>query len=165
LPRDAHWVQPELVCEVSFGEWTRDGKIRHSVFHGLRTDKPAAAVGEEPVLHAPPVDKPAAKPRKSGTKTVQQAPTKTAATATPPAAAAAVALPPTLRVSNPERVVDPQSGITKIALVRYYALVAPLMMPHLDDRPIAMVRRRTASTASCSSRSTWIATRWPAWCS
>ncbi|MFI4926659.1 MAG: non-homologous end-joining DNA ligase, partial [Burkholderiales bacterium] len=49
LPRDAHWVRPELVCDVSFGEWTRDGKIRHSVFHGLRSDKPAASVGEEPV--------------------------------------------------------------------------------------------------------------------
>jgi len=43
-------------------------------------------------------------------------------------------------VSNPDRVVDPQSGITKIELVRYYALVAPLMMPHLEDSPIAMVR-------------------------
>jgi bifunctional non-homologous end joining protein LigD len=138
LPRDAHWVKPDLVCEVSFGEWTRDGKIRHSVFHGLRTDKPAEAVGEEPVLHAPPVDKPAAKPRKSGTTSVKQAAPGSAAAA--PATAASIALPPTLRVSNPERVVDAQSGTSKIALVRYYALIAPLMMPHLDDRPIAMVR-------------------------
>jgi bifunctional non-homologous end joining protein LigD len=138
LPRDAHWVKPNLVCEVSFGEWTRDGKIRHSVFHGLRTDKPAEAVGEEPVLHDAPVDKPAAKPRKPGAKALKEAANRTGASA--PAAAASVALPPTLRVSNPERVVDPQSGITKIALVRYYALIAPLMMPHLDDRPIAMLR-------------------------
>jgi bifunctional non-homologous end joining protein LigD len=43
-------------------------------------------------------------------------------------------------VSNPQRVVDPQSGLTKIELVRYYALVAPLMMDHLKRRPIAMVR-------------------------
>jgi bifunctional non-homologous end joining protein LigD len=132
VPRSAHWVEPQLVCEVSFGEWTRDGKVRHSVFHGLRADKPAAAVGQEPVLHAPPPDRPAAKPRR--------APKKPAA---PPAASAKVAsatLPPTLRVSNPERIVDPQSGITKIELVRYYALVGPLMMPHLKDRPIAMVR-------------------------
>src|SRR5205085_10207908 len=60
-----------------------------------------------------------------------------------PAAAtpsAAVTLPASLRISNPDRVVDPQSKITKIELVRYYALVAPLMMPHLQDRPIAMVR-------------------------
>ncbi len=115
IPRDAHWVRPDLVCEVSFGEWTRDGKVRHSVFHGLRTDKPARAIGEEPVLHEPPPDTPAAR-------------------------APSVSLPPTLRISNPDRVVDPQSGITKIELVRYYALVAPLMMVHLEDRPIAMVR-------------------------
>jgi bifunctional non-homologous end joining protein LigD len=45
-----------------------------------------------------------------------------------------------LRVSNPDRVVDPASGFTKIQLVRYYALVAPLMMEHLKGRPIAMLR-------------------------
>jgi bifunctional non-homologous end joining protein LigD len=133
IPRGAHWVRPELVCEVSFGEWTRDGKIRHSVFHGLRSDKPADAVGEEPVLHAPKPDKPAAKPKRA-------AAVKKAEPAAPAAPAATATLPATLRVSNPERVVDAQSGITKIELVRYYALVGALMMPHLKDRPIAMVR-------------------------
>ncbi|HEX2543464.1 MAG TPA: DNA ligase D [Ramlibacter sp.] len=134
IPRDAHWVKPELVCEVSFGEWTRDGKIRHSVFHGLRTDKPPEAIGREPVVHAPLEEKPAARPRKAS---------KPAAPPPPPAAAAAPPgsiLPPGLRISNPDRVVDAQSGITKIELVRYYALVAPLMMVHLEGRPIAMVR-------------------------
>jgi bifunctional non-homologous end joining protein LigD len=132
LPRQAHWVRPELVCEVSFGEWTRDGKIRHSVFHGLRSDKPAEGISREPVLHAPPADQPAK----------QRKPAKKKAAASAPAAvpAAATALPASLRVSNPERVVDPQSGLTKIDLVRYYALVGPLMMEHLRDRPIAMVR-------------------------
>ena len=47
LPRGAHWVRPELLCEVSFGEWTRDGKIRHSVFHGLRDDKKVEDVVKE----------------------------------------------------------------------------------------------------------------------
>jgi bifunctional non-homologous end joining protein LigD len=43
-------VQPQLVAEVSFSEWTPDGRIRHAVFHGLRNDKPAAAITrEEPV--------------------------------------------------------------------------------------------------------------------
>ncbi|MBC5784571.1 DNA ligase D [Ramlibacter sp. USB13] len=134
LPRDAHWVRPDLVCEVSFGEWTRDGKIRHSVFHGLRSDKPAAAVGEEPVLHEPPPDQPAARPKRAAKKAAAPAPAPAAAPA------AATPLPSTLRISNPDRVVDPQSKITKVELVRYYALVAPLMMPHLEDRPIAMVR-------------------------
>jgi bifunctional non-homologous end joining protein LigD len=84
------------------------------------------------VLHAPPADRPA-KQRKPAKK-------KAAASAPAAAPAAATALPASLRVSNPERVVDPQSGLTKIDLVRYYALVGPLMMQHLRDRPIAMVR-------------------------
>ncbi|MEJ5991495.1 DNA ligase D [Ramlibacter sp. PS3R-8] len=134
LPRAAHWVQPQLVCEVSFGEWTRDGKVRHSVFHGLRTDKPADAISREPTVHEPPADAVAAKPRKAA-KTTTSAPAPA-----PGGAPAAATLPPTLRISNPDRVIDPQSGATKIDLVRYYALVAPLMMEHLKGRPIAMVR-------------------------
>jgi bifunctional non-homologous end joining protein LigD len=134
LPRGAHWVDPALVCEVSFGEWTRDGKIRHSVFHGLRSDKPADAISQDPVVHEPPADAVATKPRKPA----KQAAAKPAPA--PEAKASATALPPTLRISNPDRVVDPQSGATKIELVRYYALVAPMMMEHLKGRPIAMVR-------------------------
>jgi bifunctional non-homologous end joining protein LigD len=42
-----HWVLPELVAEVSFAEWTRGGHVRHAVFHGLRTDKPARAILRE----------------------------------------------------------------------------------------------------------------------
>ncbi|HEY8048728.1 MAG TPA: DNA ligase D, partial [Ramlibacter sp.] len=126
IPKKPHWVKPQLVCEIAFGEWTRDGRVRHSVFHGLREDKKAAAVVREEARHDAPVDKPA----------------KAARTARKPAKAAQAdaRLPATLRVSNPERVVDPQSGLKKIDLVRYYALVTPLMWPHLKDRPIAMVR-------------------------
>lgn len=42
-----HWVQPELVCQVKFSEWTRDGKLRQPVFLGLRADKPAEEVIRE----------------------------------------------------------------------------------------------------------------------
>jgi bifunctional non-homologous end joining protein LigD len=122
IPRTANWVRPELVCEVAFGEWTRDGRVRHSVFHGLREDKPPRRITREKAVHDAPVDHPAKAAKKSRP------------------AAADTALPASLRVSHPERVVDPESGITKIELVRYYALVAPLMMEHLKRRPIAMVR-------------------------
>lgn len=114
IPGGAHWVKPKLVCEVAFGEWTRDDRIRHSVFHGLRDDKkPGAIVREEP-SHAPPASRAQSTPQ--------------------------TRLPATLRVSSPDRVIDSQSGLTKIELMRYYALVAPLMMPHLKGRPIALVR-------------------------
>lgn len=47
LPRGAHWVRPELVVQVSFIEWTAHGKLRHSRFIGLRSDKPACDVVRE----------------------------------------------------------------------------------------------------------------------
>jgi bifunctional non-homologous end joining protein LigD len=47
LGRNAHWVRPELVCEVAFTEWTQDGKIRHPSFQGLREDKRAVDVVRE----------------------------------------------------------------------------------------------------------------------
>jgi bifunctional non-homologous end joining protein LigD len=43
----AHWVKPKLVAEVTFSEWTADGRMRHPSFQGLREDKPATAVGRE----------------------------------------------------------------------------------------------------------------------
>jgi bifunctional non-homologous end joining protein LigD len=114
LPRNAHWVKPELIGEVAFGDWTRSGRIRHSVFHGLRADKLPKAITREEPRHTATVDK--------------------------PAAAAKATLPASLRVSNPDRLIDAESGTTKIALVRYYALVAPLMMEHLKGRPTALLR-------------------------
>jgi len=113
-----HWVKPQLVAEVSFGEWTRAGIIRHSVFHGLRADKPATAiVREEP----------------ADTKKIAKRGSAAAATESH-------ALNPSLRVTHPERVIDPSTGITKIELVRYYGLVGDLMMAHLKGRPVSLVR-------------------------
>lgn len=45
--RHVHWVRPELVAEVDFAEWTHDGRLRHSRFLGLRTDKAAREVVRE----------------------------------------------------------------------------------------------------------------------
>ena len=127
LPRNAHWVQPRLIAEVAFGEWTRTGRIRHSVFHGLRTDKKPEAIVREEARHDAPPDR--SPPKKAAVKRVKGG-----------AAPAPTDLPASLRVSHPERVIDAQSGITKIELVRYYALVAPLMMEHLKGRPVSLVR-------------------------
>jgi bifunctional non-homologous end joining protein LigD len=141
LPRNSHWVRPNLVCEVAFGEWTRDGRIRHSVFHGLRNDKPARSITREEAHHTAPVDHPAKVPRAARTAPAQTArAARTTSASAPAAAAEAVALPASLRVSHPDRVIDAASGTTKIDLVRYYALVAPLMMEHLKDRPVSLVR-------------------------
>ncbi|PLC51654.1 DNA ligase D [Pollutimonas subterranea] len=104
IDKKAQWVEPVLLAEVSFGQWTNTGRIRHSVFHGLRADKPAKAITRE--------------------KSMSTTPSKTG----------------NLKVTNPERVIDESTGITKIDLIRYYALIAPLMMEHLKGRPVSLVR-------------------------
>ena len=112
-----HWVKPTLVAEVSFGQWTRAGHIRHSVFHGLRTDKPATAIIREKAASLSRVSKAAVK-----------------------TAPVSHALSTKLRVTHPDRVIDPSTGITKIELVRYYGLIGDLMMVHLKNRPVSLVR-------------------------
>ena len=47
IPRAATWVEPELVAQIGFTEWTRDGRLRHPRFLGLRDDKPAREVVRE----------------------------------------------------------------------------------------------------------------------
>jgi bifunctional non-homologous end joining protein LigD len=115
--RKHHWVKPKLIAEVSFAEWTSAGSVRHAVFQGLRADKPAKAIGRE---KAQPVEE-------SMAARTEPAP--------PPGK-----LPASLKVTNGERVIDPQSGATKLDLIRYYALVGSLMMEHLKGRPVSLVR-------------------------
>ncbi|SEO38978.1 DNA ligase D [Nitrosovibrio sp. Nv6] len=111
IDKKAHWIKPALVAEVSFGEWTRGGHIRHSVFHGLRSDKKAESIIREKPMH---ID--AAKPAKPAS------------------------LSSSLKITNPDRVIDPSTGFKKIDLIRYYSLVAPLMLEHLKARPVSLVR-------------------------
>jgi bifunctional non-homologous end joining protein LigD len=47
IPRGTHWVEPELVAQIGFSEWTRDGRLRHPRYIGLRDDKPARDVVRE----------------------------------------------------------------------------------------------------------------------
>jgi bifunctional non-homologous end joining protein LigD len=111
----AQWVKPVLVCEVSFGEWTRDGRVRHSVFQGMRTDKPARQIGRETAK--PPAARPASTPAKESTRPMTKQ-----------------------RITHAERVIDKASGITKGELAAYYERVADLMLPHLKGRPVSLVR-------------------------
>ena len=112
----AHWVKPLLVAEVSFANWTKAGKVREAVYHGLRTDKPARAIVRENSVES------ASQPKNSK-KLAGQKP-----------------LASRQGITHPERVVDASSGLTKMDLVRYYDLVGALMMVHLARRPVSLVR-------------------------
>ena len=125
----ARWSRPGLVAEVSFTEWTADGKIRHPSFLGLREDKaPSDCRREEPATSPASA---AAAPKRRRAKTTARRP----AIATPHSIAKG-----SLAISNPDKVLFPRDGITKRQIVEYFVAVAPYMLPHLAGRPIALQR-------------------------
>jgi bifunctional non-homologous end joining protein LigD len=85
-------------------------------------------------------DKPARKITREVARDVDQTAPAQRATVQAEPAAPAPTLPASLKVTHGERVVDTQSGTTKLDLVRYYALVGELMIEHLKGRPLALVR-------------------------
>ncbi len=102
---DVVWVEPQLVCEVEFAEWTHDGHLRAPVYKRLREDKQPDEVRREQPL---PTE------LRRGKRV--------------------------LKLSNLDKPFWPEEGITKGDLLSYYRAVAPVVVPHLRDRPFTMKR-------------------------
>jgi bifunctional non-homologous end joining protein LigD len=133
-----HWVKPELVAECNFAEWTKERIVRQASFVSLRDDKPARQIVREEPASA---NKVASKTAVKKTATRKTAAAKTAAPKTAaPKTKAPSAEVEGVRISHPDRVIDKSSGLRKIDVVEYYALVAEWMLPHLRDRPVSLVR-------------------------
>ena len=114
--RGHHWVEPALVCEVRFTEWTEEGGIRHPSFLGLRDDKRPREVRRESAEPAP-----GPRPGDGGSSGVTEAPRQVV-------------------VTNPQKVFWPDDGLTKSDLVKYYEAVAPWLLPYLRDRAVVLSR-------------------------
>jgi bifunctional non-homologous end joining protein LigD len=157
-----HWVEPVLVAECNFAEWTSDGIVRQASFVSLRDDKPARQIVKEAPRQGADVQQQTdtsadAAPNRRGTSkakagngpasaktaggktsaAAKTAPAKTAATKKSSSATEEIA---GVRVSHPDRVIDKSTGARKVDLVRYYEAVAEWMLPHLQDRPVSLVR-------------------------
>ena len=111
-----------------------DGRIRHSVFQGLRDDKPPLGITRE--------DAAPATSSESSESSDNQASAATRVTRKRESEHAEdfTSLPGKLRITHPERVIDPSTGVTKGDMVRHHASVASLMLPHLHERPVALLR-------------------------
>jgi len=118
----AHWVEPKLVAEVAFTEWTSDGRLRHPSFQGLREDKKASDVVREGEALA----------RKSGRGGGGKETTIGG-----------------VRVTNPDRVIFAARGETKANLAEYYARMEDRILPHVVDRPLTLVRCPEGASKPC----------------
>ncbi len=127
-PSAITWARPELVAQIAHAGVTQGGHLRHPVFQGLRQDKSVAELRADAVSGS---NQPLAlaRPARAAMKTV----TNAAKTDGPVVIAGQT-------ITHPERVIDPASGATKLDLARYYATVAPLILPHLAQRPVALLR-------------------------
>lgn len=99
--KGAKWVEPKLVAQVKFAEFTSDGAVRHAVYLGLRGDKAARDVQAEQ---------------------------------------AAPAMRTRVRLTHPDKVLFPESGVTKAELAAYLEMAADRMGAHLYGRPVSLVR-------------------------
>lgn len=130
----AHWVRPELVAQVKFTEWTKDGRLRHPVYLGLRDDKrPTDVRREEPRRRA----------RESRTAATSLDALVDQLTELERARRDGVVTLPDgdgIAVTNLHKIFWPRLKLTKGDLFRYYARVAPLLLPVIEDRPLVMKR-------------------------
>jgi bifunctional non-homologous end joining protein LigD len=134
--RGHHWVEPRLVAEVRFTDWTDDGGIRHPTYIGLRDDKKPLECRREEVLEEPPLTLPS--PQRGGGEEEGVSPS-------PPRGGEGRVRgreeeEPRLKPTNVKKVFWPAEGYTKGDLIAYYERVAPLMLPYLKDRPLVLTR-------------------------
>jgi bifunctional non-homologous end joining protein LigD len=133
--KDAHWVRPELVVEVRFQEWTRDGRLRQPVFLGLRTDRDPVRV----VREGTPADTFAGPP-------IERTPAIDALIQTLEALETAgedgdvIVDGRRLELTNLQKPFWPDIGATKGELLRYYLSMAPAILPVVNGRPLTLER-------------------------
>ena len=141
-PQGAHFAEPRLVCEVEFSEWTRAGLLRQPSYKGLREDKPATAVVRE--LAQPPEDRegPRSSPARASALQGEMPDIRSLIDAGRRVRGGVeVELRGrTLKLTNLDKVLYPETGFTKGDMIGYYAAIAPVLLPHLADRPLTLKR-------------------------
>ncbi|OLC70053.1 MAG: DNA ligase D [Gemmatimonadetes bacterium 13_1_40CM_4_69_8] len=111
------WVEPTLVVEVRYKEWTDEGLLRQPVFVRFRDDKP--------------VTEAAKKGEGRGEGDVEAAPESTSPLSP---------LPREVKFSNLDKVFWPDEAYTKGDLIEYYRAISPWLLPYLKDRPVVLTR-------------------------
>ena len=123
-----HWVEPKLVAEIAFTQWTDGGTVRHGTFQGLRADKPAKAVTRE--RPAQSIGKRSARTRTQALQSARDVVHR-------------------IKLTNADKVFYPESGSTKRDLALYYERIAARMLPHIEDRPLMLLRCPDGWSKAC----------------
>ncbi|MFO8150226.1 MAG: DNA ligase D, partial [Trueperaceae bacterium] len=146
--RGATWTAPELVVGVAFAERTRNGLLRHSTFLGLREEESAGDVAWVAVDAA---DAEVQRGGAAGTASSggsRGARSRSSGRKTAPLREGE-AIVAGVRLTNADRVLYPQQGITKRDLAEYYASIEAHVLPGMVERPLALVRCPEGRAKAC----------------
>ncbi|HLY82457.1 MAG TPA: DNA ligase D, partial [Acidimicrobiales bacterium] len=134
FPRNAVFVEPCLVAEIEFREWTDDGVMRAPSYKGLREDRAPREVVLESRGGEPEAPVSGGRDPESPEALFDEV------ERLPEGALAVLTDGRRLKITNWDKVLYPQTGFTKGELIAYYARVAPVVLPHLHDRPLTLKR-------------------------
>ncbi len=136
VPRErakgATWLTPDVVGEVEFRNWTPDGRLRAPSWRGLRSDKDPADLEPEPAPDSEPED-----PAMPAVEDPEPQPQNVLVEVEGRR----------LRLSNLDKVLYPEAGFSKAQVIDYYSRIAPVLLPHLADRPVTLRRWPDGVTA------------------
>jgi bifunctional non-homologous end joining protein LigD len=138
VARQARFLEPVLVAEISFRGWTDDGYVRQAAFKGLREDKPARAIVRETPM-----------PKAQAAKRAASALRKSQKSAPAVRRSKDEEIIEGVRVTHPDKVLFADTGVTKRDLIAHYVNVAGRMLPHIAHRPISLVRCPDGTSGEC----------------
>jgi bifunctional non-homologous end joining protein LigD len=134
------WVKPELVCEISYREMTKDGAVRHPSFKGLRGDKDAKdVVREKPVPITEIVNEEHTLVKKKVLSTPGLQERKTLLNPAEESQVKNVG-GHDLKFTNLSKIYWPNDNVTKRDMLNYYYQVAAYMLPYVKDKPQTLNR-------------------------
>jgi bifunctional non-homologous end joining protein LigD len=149
--RDVSWVKPVLVAQIQFSNWTEDLHLRHPSFQGLREDKPATEV-----IHDEPASLNAVLKNDGGRRastprrhSETKASPRNRSTSKPVVHPVPDAESSGVRLTHPDKILYSDQAITKQDLANYYGIIADWILPHVVDRPLAIVRCPSGSAKPC----------------
>jgi bifunctional non-homologous end joining protein LigD len=134
------WVKPEVVCEISYRELTRDGAIRHPSFKGLREDKIAKEIGWEKAVQLGNITK--EENTLAGKKVMNAPGKKERKTFLNPKDETQVRNigEHDIKFTNLSKIYWPKEKVTKRDMLNYYYQAAPIMLPYYKDKPQTLYR-------------------------
>src|SRR5438477_4486987 len=141
--KGVHWIEPRLVAEVEFANWTADAIVRQASFQGLREDKDASDVVYDPKTRTAVEPAAKSKSKKAPARSKQTVSNK-AETDEPQRARDGSLLFEGVRLTHPDRILYPGTSLTKLDVARYYAAIENWVLPQLSGRLLTLVRSPAA---------------------